>query len=92
MSDELIAEKLNWIAIPELTNPMRVHAKIRQQHRESEALISLVKAKGDKTSELNVDNVLVKFKEAQRAISPGQTIVFYDSDIVVGGGLIKQET
>jgi tRNA-uridine 2-sulfurtransferase len=78
MSDELIAENLNWIAIENLETPMQVHAKIRQQHREAEALISPMK-----------NSVLVKFKEAQRAISPGQVIVFYNDNVLTGSGIIK---
>jgi len=78
--DELIASGLNWIAVEELKQPIRVKAKIRYRHKEAEAAIT----------PLNGDKVYVKFKEPQMAITPGQAVVFYDGDIVVGGGTIEQ--
>ena len=76
----LIAGDLNWILIDELKNKMDVTAKIRYSQKEVEAVISLY----DKDK----NKILVEFKEAQRAISPGQAIVFYDGENVVGGGII----
>ena len=78
--DELIASGLNWIAVEELKQPITVKAKIRYRHKEAEAAIT----------PLNGDKVYVKFKEPQMAITPGQAVVFYDGDIVVGGGTIEQ--
>ena len=78
--DELIASELNWIAIGGLKRPIEVKAKIRYRHKEAEAMV--VPLSGDK--------VRVKFKEPQMAITPGQAIVFYDGDAVVGGGTIEQ--
>jgi tRNA-specific 2-thiouridylase len=69
---------MNWIAIADLDRPMRVHAKIRHKHEPAAATI-------EKTGE---DAVLVTFDDAQRAITPGQAVVFYDGDVVVGGGWI----
>jgi tRNA-specific 2-thiouridylase len=69
---------MNWIAIDELRQPIRVHAKIRHRH---EAALATVEKTGD-------DEVLVTFHEPQRAITPGQAVVFYDGDVVVGGGWI----
>ncbi|MBI4302980.1 MAG: tRNA 2-thiouridine(34) synthase MnmA [Chloroflexi bacterium] len=78
--DELIASNLNWIAVENLEHPMPVKARIRQQHREAEAIITPL---GD-------DQVYVKFKEPQMAITPGQAVVFYDSDMVIGAGTIER--
>jgi len=78
--DELIASELNWIAIEELKRPIEVKAKIRYLHKEAEAVVI----------PLDKDKVRVKFKEPQMAIAPGQAIVFYDGDMVVGGGTIEQ--
>ena len=74
----LIAKRLNWISIPELTEPIRVMAKIRHRHEASAATVE----------PLNSDEALVTFDAAQRAITPGQAVVFYQGDIVVGGGWI----
>ena len=77
--DELIASDLNWIAIKELKQPLNVRARIRYRHNEAEATVA----------PLNKDKIHVKFKEPQMAITPGQAVVFYDGDIVVGGGVIQ---
>ena len=89
--DKLIASELNWIAIKELKQPIEVNsarsllskgvkAKIRYLHKEAEAEIT----------PLDEEKVYVKFKEPQMAITPGQAVVFYDGNIVVGGGTIEQ--
>jgi tRNA-specific 2-thiouridylase len=72
------ARRLNWIAIPALTGPMRVRAKIRHRHDPAWATISPAGS----------DEVIAAFDEAQRAVTPGQSAVFYDGDEVVGGGWI----
>ncbi|MGC2112172.1 MAG: tRNA 2-thiouridine(34) synthase MnmA [Candidatus Korobacteraceae bacterium] len=82
-SDELFsrtlrARRVNWIAIDDLRAPMRVQAKIRHRHEPAEAL-------AQKTGD---DEVVLTFDEPQRAITPGQAVVFYDGDIVAGGGWI----
>lgn len=78
LKDELIARDVNWIAIDRLEKPMKVRAKIRYQHREADA--SITPLSGNRTK--------VKFKKPQRAITPGQAVVFYDKDVVLGGGWI----
>ncbi len=78
LSSTLVAEGVNWISVDELRGPMLVQAKIRHRHEPAEAWI-------EKSGE---DQVMVTFKEPQRAITPGQAVVFYDGDIVVGGGWI----
>ena len=77
--DELIANDVNYIVLERLEEPIKVSAKIRYLHRASPALLS----------PLNKDEVRVKFDKPQRAITPGQAAVFYDGDIVIGGGTIK---
>ena len=78
MSRELVADRLNWISIAELTEPMRVMAKIRHRHEPAWATLSPA---GDGLAR-------VVFDEAQRAITPGQAAIFFDGDEVVGGGWI----
>ncbi len=80
--DELICARLNWIAIQRLRHPTEVKAKIRYNHKETEAVIA----------PLGKDEVHVKFKEPQMAITPGQAVVFYNGDVVVGGGTIERTT
>ena len=77
--DSLIADKLNFVSIKGLTSPLKVKVRIRYIHQEAEAIIS----------PLAKDRVKVKFLRPQRAITPGQSVVFYDQDIVLGGGIIE---
>ena len=78
-SRELHAHRLNWISIPELSESIRVQAKIRHKHQPAMASV-------ERTGE---DEVVAIFDEPQRSITPGQAVVFYDGDVVVGGGWIK---
>lgn len=75
---ELTAERFNWVAVPELTAPLRVTAKTRYSQRESAAV----------AEPLPDGRVRVAFDEPQRAITPGQAVVLYDGEFVVGGGTI----
>ena len=78
-SRTLRARRVNLIAMDDLREPMRVAVKIRHRHEPAAAMIERV---GD-------DEILATFDEPQRAITPGQAAVFYDGDIVVGGGWIS---
>lgn len=75
---DLIADSLNWISVAAPERPLRVRAKIRYHHAEAEATV---------TPQGN-DSVRVEFVGPQAAITPGQTVVFYDGDMVLGGGTI----
>jgi tRNA-uridine 2-sulfurtransferase len=77
-SRTMVVRKLNWISVDDLHGPMRVKAKIRHRHEPADAVI-------EKTG---AEEVLATFDVPQRAITPGQAAVFYDGDIVVGGGWI----
>ncbi len=88
--DTLFAEKVTWTGISKLKEPLKVKAKTRYGSKESEAVISPTD-KGmvnPHTKDFGVW-VKVKFAKPQRAITPGQAVVFYNKDIVVGGGWIK---
>ena len=74
----LTAERVNWISIPELTEPMAVTAKTRYSQREAEAVLY----------PLPGGAVRAEFREPQRAVTAGQAAVFYDGEAVVGGGII----
>jgi len=77
-SRTLRAKRVNLIAVDALAEPMRVTVKIRHRHEPAAAMI-------EKTGE---DEIQVTFDEPQRAITPGQAAVYFDGDIVVGGGWI----
>jgi tRNA-specific 2-thiouridylase len=80
-ADRLIASNLNWIAIPGLDQPMEFEAKIRYNAKAAPALVKPWKA----------GQVEVIFESPQRAITPGQAVVFYRGDLLVGGGIILGE-
>ena len=79
-SKELVAEKLNFISIEKLAEPMEVLAKVRYSAKPAKA-----------TAFPQGDLVRVVFDEPQRAVTPGQAVVFYDlsGNGVVGGGIIR---
>ncbi|MDE2216444.1 MAG: tRNA 2-thiouridine(34) synthase MnmA [Planctomycetota bacterium] len=81
MEDKLVASSLNWISIDGLQSPLEVQAKIRYNHVPAPAVVY----------PHGVDKVRVVFKEPQRAITPGQAVVFYHNDTVVGGGWIERK-
>ncbi len=71
-----VADRVNWIAIDALREPIRVLAKIRHRHEPAAATLS----------PLEEGRVAIEFDEPQRAVTPGQAAVFFDGDVVVGGG------
>jgi len=79
----LRARNLNWISIPELTSSMRVRAKIRHRHEPAWATLEPAH-----DAPAGTDEVIATFDEPQRAVTPGQSAVFYNGDEVVGGGWI----
>ena len=76
---ELTASDLNWVSVKKIGKKIKVKAKIRYNSPPSDAEIL----------PLSKDTIKVTFKKPQFAITPGQSIVFYDGDVVVGGGIIK---
>ena len=71
-------KNVNFIPFDTLDKEMRVTAKLRYRHNAASAVIK----------PMENGNVEIVFDEPQRAASPGQSAVFYDGDIVVGGGII----
>lgn len=79
-SDYLTCSGLNWMAVESLGGrEMEVTAKIRYSHKGAKCRIR----------EAGADLVECQFDEPQRAITPGQAVVFYNGDYVVGGGVIR---
>lgn len=77
-SHSLTASDLNFISIEKPVDGMKANAKIRYSAKEAPATIRVIDGQ----------KVRVEFDEPQRAITPGQSVVFYHGDIVVGGGTI----
>jgi tRNA-uridine 2-sulfurtransferase len=80
-SDKLYANNLNFMAIEDLEGSMEVDAKIRYSHKGAKCTIKKV----------GEDEVECIFEEPQRAITPGQAVVFYKDDYIVGGGTIMRK-
>ena len=78
---QLIASSLNWIAIDCPDEQLRVRARVRYRHPEADAIIT----------PLDNDEVHVEFDKPQMAITPGQAVVFYEGDTVLGGGTIMRQ-
>lgn len=76
----LVARKVNFIAFDRPAAPIRIEAKIRHSHTPAPATLHV----------LDEECVEVVFDEAQRAVTPGQSVVWYQGDLVVGGGVIAR--
>ena len=81
MSSTLWASRVNYIAGSVPREPIRVEAKIRYKADPSPATISPVSS----------DSAKVEFEQPQRAVTPGQAVVFYDGEQILGGGYIEIE-
>lgn len=74
----LMASRVNWIAMERLEQPLRARVKIRYKHEGAEALLIPLE-----------DDVRVEFDQPQPAVTPGQVVVFYQGEVVLGGGTIE---
>ena len=79
-SRRLVADDVNLIAVEHLTGPIRVTAKTRYSQKEDEAVLH----------PLDNGRCLIEFDRPQRAVTPGQAVVFYDGEYVFGGGTIQK--
>jgi tRNA-specific 2-thiouridylase len=77
---ELVAREVNWISEKPPILPLRIKAKIRYLHKETQATIRKITPKKE---------LKLEFNKAQRAIAPGQSVVFYKGTEVLGGGVIQ---
>ncbi|ENK1243202.1 tRNA 2-thiouridine(34) synthase MnmA [Clostridium sporogenes] len=80
LNTELIAKDINYIPFDTLKEPMEIEAKIRYSQNPSKAVITPIEN----------GKVKVNFYEKQRAITKGQSVVFYKGDLVIGGGVIEK--
>ncbi len=79
---ELIAREVNFVSGKAPLEPMEITARIRYRAQEAKAILTFVGG----------DEVRVRFSEPQPAITPGQGVVFYQGETVVGGGIIEEVT
>lgn len=75
----LLAEEANWLSIPPPEGPLPVMARVRYRQREAPAVVY----------PLGEDRFRLEFERPQRAPAPGQAVVLYDGDVVLGGGTIR---
>ena len=78
--DKLSAKDLNFISGDKISDSIKAEVKIRYNSKKSSAIIS----------PYGEGRVLINFEKPQRAITPGQSAVFYQGDVVIGGGIIEQ--
>lgn len=76
---EFIADQINWIICPPASDVLEVNAKIRYSQKAENALLHIT----DKSC------ARVVFMRSQMAVTPGQSVVFYKGDVVLGGGIIQ---
>lgn len=74
------ARNINYIAIDEPESPVRVWAKTRYSQKEAEAMLTPI----------GNNEVMIEYTEPQAFVTPGQSVVFYDGDVVIGGGIISR--
>ena len=79
-ADTLVAKDLNYVSMEKPDKSLNVQAKIRQNHSPQDAELIPLEGGGSK----------IVFKKPQLSITKGQSVVFYDEDIVLGGGVIDE--
>jgi tRNA-uridine 2-sulfurtransferase len=81
LKDTFTVNDVNWITLKKPERELHASVKIRYKNNETPAIIY----------PLENNRVMVKFKQSQRAITPGQAAVFYDGDLIMGGGWIERD-
>ena len=79
LCDRLVARDVNWLSVPEPAAGIRARARIRYRHAEAEARVR----------PLAGGRAEVRFDAPQRAVTPGQAVVFYDGEVCLGGGWVE---
>ena len=79
MHTVLYADHINFMSVADLEDEKRIIAKIRYNHKGAPAVIRRI----------GEDEIECVFDDPQRAMTPGQAVVFYDGENVLGGGTIK---
>ncbi len=84
---ELIAKNVHWISGKPPKLPIKVKIKIRYRHKSAIAIITPTQRC---VGVIKKEEIKVIFNKPQRAITPGQSVVFYDGQELLGGGIIKR--
>jgi tRNA-specific 2-thiouridylase len=84
LSKNLIANNITWVAGESPDFPLKCKAKTRYRQADQDCLVSL-----SDNQELGIIELKVEFDQQQRAVTPGQSVVFYDNDVCLGGAIIK---
>jgi tRNA-specific 2-thiouridylase len=79
-SSSVSVKEVSWGSIPAPREPFEVYAKIRQQHTPAKAVVM----------PRGMTSVTVEFAEPQASVTPGQSVVFYKDDVVLGGGILSK--
>ncbi|MBD3415007.1 MAG: tRNA 2-thiouridine(34) synthase MnmA [Candidatus Aminicenantes bacterium] len=79
--DTLIASRVNWVSATSVIDSLKVKAQIRYNHTAQDAVVIL----------RSEEWICVKFDRAQRAVTPGQSVVFYKGDVLLGGATIMRK-
>lgn len=82
LDDTLLAKQVTWISGHEPPYPLQCHAKIRYRQADQACEVNRI----------DDQSIEVKFKQAQKAITPGQSVVFYQDDVCLGGAVIESST
>jgi len=80
MQKALKANRLNWVSVAEPTSSFTCQAKIRSSQKPVQVCVT----------PLGNDEVKVEFEDMQKALTPGQSVVFYDDGLLLGGGFINE--
>ncbi len=79
---QFIAENVNLVSLEKIDAPLKVNAKIRYKHTAATAVVEPADNRG---------NLRIRFERPQWAITPGQAVVFYRDDVLLGGGVIRRK-
>lgn len=79
LGDTLVAKQITWISDHAPPYPLRCSAKIRYRQADQDCEVTVIDS----------ESIEVKFKQSQKAITPGQSVVFYQGDVCLGGAIIE---